>query len=274
MLGSAVVVFRETLEAALIIAIVLGASRGMPARLRWVFGGAGLGLAGAVVVAFFAGAISDAAQGRGQELFNAGVLLVAVVMLAWHNIWMSGHARKHAAEMHALGHDVLAGTKPLSAMLLVTALAVLREGAETVLFLYGLYAGGADRLDLTLGSLLGLAGGATIGALLYFGLVRIPLGKFFKVTGLIVLLLAAGLAANAANYLAQAKLLPVLADEIWDTSSLLSMESMPGRILHVLIGYVDRPSGIELLFYLATLAFIGGMMRYVASRQVSKPAAA
>ncbi len=274
MLGSAVIVFRETLEAALIIAIVLGASRGLPARMRWVFSGVGLGLAGSVVVAFFAGTIADAAQGRGQELFNAGVLLVAVSMLAWHNIWMSGHARKHAAEMQSLGHDVLTGSKPLSAMLLVTALAVLREGAETVLFLYGLFAGGADHMDLLLGSLLGLAGGTTIGALLYFGLVRIPLGKFFKVTGLIVLLLAAGLAASAANYLVQANLLPVLAEEVWDSSALLSMESMPGRILHVLIGYVDRPSGIELVFYLVTLAFIGGMMRYMAARPVAKPAAA
>lgn len=264
MLGSAVVVFRETLEAALIIAIVLGASRGLVSRARWVFGGVGLGLLGAIGVALFAGAISEAAQGRGQELFNAGVLLVAVAMLAWHNIWMSGHARKHAAEMQTLGHEVRAGTKPLSAMLLVTALAVLREGAETVLFLYGLFASGAGSIELIGGALLGLAGGTITGCLLYFGLVRIPIAKFFKVTGLIVLLLAAGLAAGAASYLAQADLLPLIADQVWDTSGILSVDSMPGRILHVLIGYVDRPSGIELLFYVVTLIFIGGMMKLVA----------
>lgn len=273
MLGSAVVVFRETLEAALIIAIVLGASRGMAARVQWVFGGVALGLLGAVVVALFAGFIADAMQGRGQELFNAAVLLVAVAMLAWHNIWMSGHARKHAAEMQALGHDVRAGLRPLSAMLLVTALAVLREGAETVLFLYGLFASGGERVELAAGALVGLGGGAIVGCLLYFGLVRIPLRQFFRVTGLIVLLLAAGLAAGAAGYLAQADLLPVLSEQVWDTSGTLSVESLPGRILHVLIGYVDRPTGIELVFYVATLAIIGGMMKFVAARTTKQAGA-
>ena len=217
-------------------------------------------------MALFAGAIADAAQGRGQEMFNAGILLVAVAMLAWHNIWMSGHARKHVAEMQVLGHDVRAGTKPLSAMLLVTALAVLREGAETVLFLYGLFASGADSMELVGGALLGLVGGAIIGCLLYFGLVRIPIAKFFKVTGMIVLLLAAGLAAGAASYLVQADILPVIAEQVWDTSGFLSVESLPGRILHVLVGYVDRPTGIELVFYVVTMVFIGGMMKLVAGR--------
>ena len=103
MLGSAVVVFRETLEAALIVAIVMGASRGVAARGRWIAGGVVLGIVGALVVAAFAGAISEAVQGRGQELFNAAVLLVAVAMLAWHNVWMSSHARKHVEEtLHAV----------------------------------------------------------------------------------------------------------------------------------------------------------------------------
>ena len=276
MLGSAVIVFRETLEAALIVAIVLGASRGVLGRGRWVGGGIALGAAGAVVVAFFAGAIAAAVAGRGQELFNAGVLLAAVLMLAWHNIWMASHAKQHVAEMHHLGHDVREGVKPLSAMLAVTALAVLREGAETVLFLYGLWAGGGSRGELVLGGAAGLAGGTVVGALLYFGLLRIPLRHFFTVTGVIVLLLAAGLAAGAANYLAQAGLLPRLANEIWDSSAILSTESFAGRVLHVLVGYNDRPSGIELLFYVVTLTAIGVMMRresrHTAARSHEKPA--
>jgi len=272
MLGSAVIVFRETLEAALIVAIVLGASRGVLGRARWVGGGVALGAAGAAIVALFAGALAGAVAGRGQELFNAGVLIAAVLMLAWHNIWMASHARQHVAEMRHLGHDVRAGVKPLSAMLAVTALAVLREGGETVLFLYGLWAGGGSRAELLLGGVAGLAGGALVGVLLYFGLLRIPLRHFFTVTGLIVLLLAAGLAAGAANYLAQAGLLPRIVDEVWDSSALLSTESFAGRVLHVLIGYTDRPSGIELIFYIATLAAIALLMRREGRR--SAPAAA
>src|SRR5512146_506558 len=153
MLGSAIIVFREVLEAALIVAVVMGASRGARQRGRWVMAGIALGIIGACVVAIFAGRISDAAEGRGQELLNATVLLAAVGMLAWHNVWMSAHGSRLAGEMRRLGHDVGVGAKPLSAMLVVTALAVLREGSETVLFLYGLLAGGAGRSAL-------LAGGA------------------------------------------------------------------------------------------------------------------
>src|SRR5512146_1802965 len=222
MLGSAVVVFRETLEAALIVAIVMGASRGVAFRGRWIAGGVVLGIFGALVVAAFAGAISEAVQGRGQELFNAAVLLVAVAMLAWHNVWMSSHARKHVEEMRHLGHDVSVGAKPMSAMLAVTALAVLREGAETVLFLYGLMATGGSA-GLALGGILGLVGGTAIGVLLYFGLLRVPLRHFFTVTGVIVLLLAAGLSASAAGFLVQAGLLPPIVNQVWDTSGILSV---------------------------------------------------
>jgi len=265
MLGSAVVVFRETLEAALIVAIVMGASRGVAARGRWIAGGVVLGIVGALIVAAFAGAISEAVQGRGQELFNAGVLLVAVAMLAWHNVWMSSHARKHVAEMRHLGHDVSVGVKPMSAMLAVTALAVLREGAETVLFLYGLMATGGSA-GLALGGILGLVGGTGIGVLLYFGLLRVPLRHFFTVTGVIVLLLAAGLAASAAGFLVQAGLLPALVNQVWDTSGMLDVGSLAGRMLHVLVGYNDRPTGIELLFYVVTLVTILTLMRIFGAR--------
>ncbi len=265
MLGSAVVVFRETLEAALIVAIVMGASRGVAARGLWIAGGVVLGIVGALVVAAFAGAISEAVQGRGQELFNATVLLVAVAMLAWHNVWMSSHARKHVAEMRHLGHDVSVGAKPMSAMLAVTALAVLREGAETVLFLYGLMATGGSA-GLVLGGILGLIGGTAIGVLLYFGLLRVPLRHFFTVTGVIVLLLAAGLAASAAGFMVQAGLLPAIVNQVWDTSGILSVGSLAGRMLHVLVGYNDRPTGVELLFYLVTLVTILLLMRIFGAR--------
>ena len=261
MLGTAVIVFREVLEAALIVAIVMGASRGVAKRGRWVGSGIALGVLGAVVVAGFAGAISDAVEGRGQEILNASILLAAVVMLAWHNVWMSAHGRKLAGEMTRLGHDVGVGARPLSAMLVVTALAVLREGSETVLFLYGLVASGTHRAELLGGGLLGLAGGVLLGFTLYLGLLRIPLRHFFSITAWIVLLLAAGLAANAAGYLNQAGLLPTLIVEVWNTSGILAQDSMTGQLLHILIGYNDRPSGIQLAFYVITLVGVLVLMR-------------
>lgn len=272
MLGSAIVVFRETLEAALIIAIVMGASRGIAARGRWIAGGMALGLAGALAVALFAGALAQAVEGRGQELFNAAVLLAAVAMLAWHNVWMSSHARSDVVQMRQVGHDVRAGLKPLSAMLAVAALAVLREGAETVLFLYGMWAGGGGRAELALGGVAGLIAGALVGVLLYFGLLRIPLRHFFTATGVIVLLLASGLAAAAAGFLTQADLLPPIVEQVWDSSRLLSVDSFPGRVLQVLVGYRDRPTGAELLFYAVTFITISALMRIAGLRAAARHA--
>ncbi len=271
MLGSAIIVFREVLEAALIIAVVMGASRGALGRGRWILAGITLGVAGACVVAAFAGSIADALEGRGQELFNASVLLVAVAMLAWHNVWMSAHGRKLAQDMQRLGREITIGAKPLSAMLAVTALAVLREGAETVLFLYGLAAGGASSLSLLAGGAIGLASGALLGTLLYHGLLRIPVRQFFSVTGWIVLLLAAGLAASAADYLSQAGILPVLVEQVWDSSVILEQKSLLGQTLHVLIGYQDRPSGIALLAYLVTLVTIASLMRLARGKRTESP---
>jgi high-affinity iron transporter len=267
MLGSAVIVFREVLEAALIVGVVMGASRGAIGRGRWVSGGIALGTLGACIVAAFAGRLSDALEGRGQEIFNAAVLLAAVVMLAWHNVWMSAHGRRLAEEMRRLGHDVVIGAKPLYAMFAVTALAVLREGSETVLFLYGLAAGGSGRMALIGGGALGLAAGVGLGFALYRGLLRIPLRRFFTITGWIVLLLAAGLAASAADFLVQAGVLPALSPELWNSSAILSQSSLLGQILHVLVGYQDRPSGIGLMFYTVTIVTVAALMRWVGSKR-------
>lgn len=260
MLGSGLIVFREVLEAALVIAVVLGASRGVARRGQWVAGGVLVGLLGAAVVAAFAGTIAGAVEGRGQELFNAGVLLLAVGMLAWHNIWMKSHGRELASSLRVVGSDVRVGARPLSALALVTMFAVLREGSEAVLFLYGIATSGAGASQLLIGCALGLAGGCAVGWLLYRGLIAIPVGYFFGVVGWIVLLLAAGLSAGAAGYLNQAGLLPSFGLAIWDTSDILSQQGWLGALLHILIGYYDRPMGIQVVFYVVTLVFIGAMM--------------
>ena len=136
MLGALIIVFREVIEAGLIVGIVMAATRGVAGRGRWVSIGVIAGIVGAAVVALFARGISDAFQGSGQELFNAGVLSIAVVMLMWHNAWMARHGREIAAEMRQIGTAVSEGAKPLTALAIVVGLAVLREGSEVVLFLY------------------------------------------------------------------------------------------------------------------------------------------
>ena len=254
--AAAVIVFREVLEAALIIGIVMATLRGVPGRGRVVVTGILAGLAGAGIVAGLADRIAGAASGSGQEILNATILFIAVVMLAWHNAWMSSHGRKMAAEFSALGQAVTAGTKPLNAVTVVVALAVLREGSEVVLFLYGLAVSSPNPAGMLSGSLVGLGAGALAGYAIYAGLLRIPMRHLFSVTGVLILLLAAGMAASGANFLVQADLLPPLGHSVWDTSRLLADSSMLGRLLHILIGYVARPSGIQLVFYAVTIAVI------------------
>jgi high-affinity iron transporter len=262
MLATAIIVFREVLEAALIVGIVMAASRGTPRRGAWVGGGIAAGALGACGVAGFAATIAAAAQGMGQELFDAGILFAAVGMLGWHNVWMSRHGRELASQATRLGHDVRSGARPLWALGIVVALAVLREGSEVVLFLYGIaLAGQGGALAMTVGGAVGLVLGVAAGAAIYWGLVSIPMRQLFTVTSWLVLLLAAGLASQGAAFLMQADLLPPLGSNVWDTSFLLSDQSLPGKILHTLIGYTAQPAGIQVVFYLATLVVIGVLMR-------------
>ena len=255
MFATAIIVFREVLEAALIISIVCAATRGFPGRGRWVSAGIGLGVAGAVLLALGADQVANAAEGMGQELLNAGVLAAAVLMLAWHAIWMSRHGRELALQMKSVGAAVIEGTRPVKALMFVVALAVLREGSEVVLFLFGMGAGGSSAASMAAGGAIGLVAGAGVGVGLYFGLLGIPIRHFFTATNWMVLLLAAGLASQAAHYLIQADWLPALGERVWDTSWLLSNESLLGQTLRTLIGYDARPAGMQLLFY-ATTAFL------------------
>jgi high-affinity iron transporter len=159
MLATLLIVFREVLEAGLIVGIVLAATQGVPARGVWIAFGVLSGVAGSCIVASFASEIGELFQGSGQELFNAGVLIIAVAMLTWHNVWMTRHGRDIVHEMKRVGAEVTSGERPLLALAVVCGLAVLREGSEVVLFLYGVFASGGT---LVPGMILGgaLAGNA------------------------------------------------------------------------------------------------------------------
>jgi high-affinity iron transporter len=261
MLGALVIVFREVIEAGLIVGIVMAATRGVAGRGRWVSFGIGAGVLGAAVVAIFAGAISQAFEGAGQELFTASVLGVAVVMLMWHNAWMARHGREIAEEMLKVGAAVSKGAKPLTALAIVVGLAVLREGSEVVLFLYGIMAQGTSGAALLMGGVLGIAAGAAFTGLTYVGLLAIPTRYIFSVTSWLIALLAAGMAAQSVQFLNNAGLVVALERTVWDTSWLLSEGSLFGKLLHTLIGYTERPTEMQLMTYIATLFAMFLLMR-------------
>jgi high-affinity iron transporter len=271
-LPSLLIVFREVFEAGLIVGIVMAVTSGVAGRGRWVAGGVAAGVLGACVVALFTGGLSQLFGGSGQELFNACILGFAVLMLGWHNVWMSRHGRELAAEMRAAGEAVVAGSKSLAALALVVTIAVLREGSEVVLFLYGVAAaeGGAS-LGMLFGGVIGLILGALVCLLTYLGLVTIPTRYLFGVTSTLIALLAAGMAAQAIAFLQQADILTAFDQTVWDTSWILRDESLFGRALHTLIGYVDQPTGMQVIVYAATLGVIAVLMKLFAAPPVPRP---
>jgi len=262
MLAALIIVFREVFEAGLIIGIVLAVTRAVPGRAWWISAGVLGGALGACIVAVFTGRLSDAFEGAGQELFNAAILGLAVVMLTWHNVWMARHGREMAGEMRAAGEAVVHGSKSVAALGVVVGVAVLREGFEVVLFLYGVVAteGGAN-VGILFGGLAGLALGALVCVLAYYGLLKVPARHLFAVTTVLIAFLAAGMAAQAISFLERANALTALDDVAWDTSWLLSESSIPGRALHTLIGYTDQPTQMQLLVYLATLVAMFVLMK-------------
>lgn len=274
MIGALIIVFREVIEAGLIVGIVLAVTKGIAGAKAWIAIGVAAGIGGAIAVAVFAEAIADALQGTGQELFNGSILAVAVLMLAWHNIWMASHGRQMANEMRQIGEEVRSGARSLAALAVVVGVAVMREGSEIVLFLYGLAAaGGSSAASLLTGSALGLVAGCAVSALTFLGLATIPPRYLFRVTTALITFLAAGLAAQSVLFFQQAGVVTALSQTAWDTSAILSDTSLFGRVLHTLIGYSDQPSIMQVVVYGVTLAAIFALSKVFAPRKSSAVAA-
>jgi high-affinity iron transporter len=265
MLGALIIVFREVIEAGIIVGIVMAVTRGLTGAKAWIAGGIAGGVAGAVLVAAFADTLANALAGIGQELFNGSILAIAVVMLAWHNIWMASHGRQMAAEMRQIGEEVKSGARSLAALAVVVGVAVLREGSEVALFLYGIAAsGGSTGVDLLIGGALGLVAGVAVSMLTFLGLVTIPQRHLFRVTTILITFLAAGLAAQSVLFFQQAGIVTALTQTAWDTSGILSDSSILGRILRTLVGYSDQPSVMQVVVYVLTLVVISALSKLFA----------
>ena len=225
MLSVAIIVFREILEIALVFTVLLLSTRGLggSAKMAWI--GAFFGAIGAGLVAYFAAGISAFAEGMGQELFNAVVLFLAAILITWHIVWMSQHGREMAKHFKEVGQIVKRGEKPIYVLAVVMAIAVLREGSEIVLFTYGLLIQGVAIPEALGGGALGLAAGVLTGTLLYYGLLQISPNRLFSVTSSLLILLAAGMVAQAVGFLSAAGWVPEIISPIWDTSSFLSEKS-------------------------------------------------
>jgi high-affinity iron transporter len=256
MLKIAIIVFREILEIALVIGILLAATKGIKKRNFYILSGLGLGVMGSILIAFFTDNISNLFQGAGQEAFNASILLISSAMIAWTVIWVKKYSKTIANDLKNLGNSVATGNKSLFALMPVVALAVLREGTEIVLFSYGSFVSGDKISSLVLGGIFGLTAGIAVGLGLYFGLLRFLGRHFFSVTSYLLIFLAAGMVSHSLGFLAQGGFVPEIIYPVWDSSSFLLERSFIGSIFHAMFGYVSKPSAIQLIGYVGTLALL------------------
>lgn len=270
MFQTAMIVFREVIEVALVLGIVMAATRGMRGQAFIALCGLTIGFIGSALVALFTGAIAQAIDGMGQEIFNAGVLFVAVGFLGWTVVWMKRHGRDMARNIGQMGQDVMQGRRPFYILIGVIALATLREGSEIVLFTYGMTASGAVQFSSVLvGGFAGLLGGVAVGFMLYFGLLKTVKRHLFSVTSWMLIFLTAGMAAQGANFLIAAGVLPELYPQVWDMSSTLPQDGAFGMVLGTLVGYSARPTAMEIVFYLGTFLTIATAYKVIGS---AKPA--
>lgn len=257
MWGSTIVVFREVFEIAIILCVVLAATKGTPNRSKWI----NLGILGGCIGAALLGAatqtLSVLAGPANQLYFNAGILFTAVAMIGWTVIWMKRHSITIVNDLKQVSKAITMGEKPMHMLAVVIGLAVMREGSEIVIFLYGMLAAGQTTVvEAIIGGLIGLGLGVGFGVLLYNGLIRFSVKYLFQVTSILLTFIAAGMAANAAGKLVKAGLLPILTSTLWDTSNILSQRSIVGRFFYILFGYQDHPNGMQGLFYIATILTI------------------
>jgi len=262
MFAAALIVFREVLEASLIVTIIMAATLGVRHRGYWVALGVAGGILGAGFVAACTSSLATLFDGAGQDIVNACILFLAVGLIGWHTVWMNGQGRQIAAQMRGVGQSVSGGEKHMSVLAIVIGLAVMREGSEVVLLLQGLWTGEGGASTMIGGALLGFAAGAGSAALMYLGFLAMPLQRVFALTNGILVLIAAGMAARGANFLAQAGLVPSFGSSLWDSSSFISERSPVGQILAALVGYIARPSGIEVAFYVGTVLLVLALMRF------------
>jgi len=265
-LFSFLVTLREGIEIALVVTILLGYLRNIDQKqhFRQIWTGA---LAAALLSLGVGVALeitSRELSGRVLEAFEGFTMLFAVVVLTWMVFWMK---RQSAGISFALRHriDAALSQGSVTALALLAFSAVAREGIETTLFLFA-GSTNSNGAQFVAGGLLGFAIAAAVGIACYYGAARLPLRQFFLITGIIVVVLAAGMLANSLNALHEAALITNLGSRPWDTETSISMTSTMGKFLHTVLGYDSAPAMAQILAYWAYTVVVLGAYLLVPTR--------
>ncbi len=269
MLGSLLITLREGLEAALIIGIVLA----YLARTdnRQSFKPVWLGVSLAVLASLIAGAaiylLAGELSGKAEEVFEGVAMFLAVGVLTWMIFWMRKQAVNIKVHLHAQMQSVLTSGSSLG-LVVIAFVVVVREGIETVLFLFAATRVAESPILFAAGGFLGLVIAIGIGYSLYKGSSRLNLRTFFNVTSLVLIVFAAGLLAHGIHEFHEAGIIPPVIEHVWDINHILPEKSTVGRFLTAIVGYNGNPSLVEVMAY--SLYLVLALGSYFRPIKVSK----
>lgn len=254
----ALVVFRECLEIALLLGIILAVTKQIEKSRIYIIAGSMFGTVSAALFAFFARAISVSFSGMGDEIFNSIVILLTVVLIAWTIVWMQGYGGKIKQDFNDLSEKIHSGDSSSIMLVLIVALTILREGMEIIILVYSIsLVEVIDANSYILGLISGMVSGFALGIVIYLGLIKLAKQKYiFRISSILLMLIAGGFAAEAAGILTSSGIIMFLSDQLWDSSWLISDRSVYGKILNMITGYIARPNGLQVLFYISTIGLI------------------
>jgi high-affinity iron transporter len=253
-LAALIISFREAFEVGLIVGIVLVATRGVVDRNTWLTAAIVVGLAITALFALMTSALKDVFAAQ-QDLFNAIMLLLAVMMLTWHIMVIQRHSDQSQPMVRSAAAAVAAGHRTMISLAVVVATAVVREGFELVLLLYGVrvVASGGEVLA---GGTLGVLTASIITAAMYRGLMQFPTRALFLWSSRILIFFTAGLASQATLLLQHADAIKLGQSIVWNSEWILPANSLVGQVMHVLFGYSDAPTVLQLATYVVVIALI------------------
>jgi high-affinity iron transporter len=245
---------REGLEAALIVGIIAAflVAEGKRDSIRWVATGVAVAVALCLAVAVALQIVSRDLPQRAQETMEAAIALFAVAMVTSMIVWMRSHARtlKRSLEQEARG-ALAAGS--VMALAVMSFLAVLREGLETSVFLLAVFQQSENAMAAGIGALLGIAVAVAIGYGIYRGGIRLDLGKFFRITGVVLVFVAAGLCASAVHAAHEAGLITILQSQAVDLTWMVRPGTPLAALFTGMLGLQPQPTIAEVLIYFAYL---------------------
>lgn len=272
--AATLITFREGLEAALIVGILIGylvkIGQGQRARMAWA--GVGTAVALSALLAFGISAVGAELEGRAEQIFEGVTMFLAVGVLTWMIFWMRFQARFLKVSLEKEVQTAATSGQTL-ALFSVAFVAVFREGVETALFLSA-SAFAADGAGTLMGAILGLAIAVALGWLIYASTVRLNVRLFFNVTSVLLLFFAAGLLAYGVHEFQEASLLPMTIEHVWNINHILDEKSTLGEIMKALFGYNGNPSLLEVISYAAYWVVALAGVRWWVGRRAARMTAA